>query len=525
MSEVAPRASQRDFAIVSFFATVAFATLTFGAVAGAQRIAALGGIFLLAAVAIRRPTLPWSRVLLVLLLVILFIPIRRYRIPGDCRPARAVPRVGRPDRPGLAGLVARRSSRPASAKWLRVGNRAHRRGDDRLDRLQSGSSRRAAADRAEGADLLPQFHRCLLSRRERGRLSSRAGRARQDTRRRRRCCRGSRRARGAGGLYTVHAARCSLPVPHARSELRGCNRPRWRQPSVWPGRASDRARGRAGHARSPCGLRGPYGELSLVAGGRGARRRRSLDRVADGRRDAARRRPRLPLAAPARDTAALAGLLPVLVITHFAVPGTLGSLKQAFLPENGLVAEQQALAGSCSSSGRVADLGPTLAEVGETVSGLRLRNTNNDRSGLECVHPRQPVVGDAPRRGRVRCACVVCCSLLCSAGLAVRRRTTTLRWDGCSSRSPQGSRPMPSACSRSTPSASSRSRSFFSSCLGSAPLRRRSGRVPQDAVPSPARPLRSSVRLSRSCSRKTSGQAHVPSRGAPRAHRERPSCG
>jgi hypothetical protein len=58
-------------------------------------------------------------------------------------------------------------------------------------------------------------------------------------------------------------------------------------------------------------------------------------------------------------------LLPVLVVTHFAVPGTLGSLKQAFLPEDGLVSEQQGLAGSCSSSGRVADIGPTLAEVGE----------------------------------------------------------------------------------------------------------------------------------------------------------------
>ena len=58
-------------------------------------------------------------------------------------------------------------------------------------------------------------------------------------------------------------------------------------------------------------------------------------------------------------------LLPVLIVTHFAVPGTLGSLKQAFLPEDGLVAEQQGMAGSCSSSGRVADLGPTLGEVAE----------------------------------------------------------------------------------------------------------------------------------------------------------------
>jgi hypothetical protein len=56
-------------------------------------------------------------------------------------------------------------------------------------------------------------------------------------------------------------------------------------------------------------------------------------------------------------------LIPMLVVTHFAVPGTLGSLKQAFLPEEGLVQEQRGSAGSCSSAGRVADLAPTLAEV------------------------------------------------------------------------------------------------------------------------------------------------------------------
>jgi polysaccharide biosynthesis protein PslJ len=56
-------------------------------------------------------------------------------------------------------------------------------------------------------------------------------------------------------------------------------------------------------------------------------------------------------------------LLPVIVLTQFAVPGTLGSLKQSFFPEGGLVSEQKSSAGDCSSSGRVADLGPTLAEV------------------------------------------------------------------------------------------------------------------------------------------------------------------
>jgi O-antigen ligase len=58
-------------------------------------------------------------------------------------------------------------------------------------------------------------------------------------------------------------------------------------------------------------------------------------------------------------------LIPILVVTQLAVPGTLGSLTQAFLPEGGLVQEQRGSEGSCSSAGRIADLDPTLAEVGK----------------------------------------------------------------------------------------------------------------------------------------------------------------
>jgi O-antigen ligase len=54
---------------------------------------------------------------------------------------------------------------------------------------------------------------------------------------------------------------------------------------------------------------------------------------------------------------------PALLLTpvaiHFALPGTLGALKQTFLPAGGLVAEQHASANS-SGSGRLADLGPAL---------------------------------------------------------------------------------------------------------------------------------------------------------------------
>jgi O-antigen ligase len=58
-------------------------------------------------------------------------------------------------------------------------------------------------------------------------------------------------------------------------------------------------------------------------------------------------------------------LLPVIVVAQIAAPGTLGSLKASFFPEGGLVAEQEGMAGDCSSSGRVADIGPTLDQVGK----------------------------------------------------------------------------------------------------------------------------------------------------------------
>jgi polysaccharide biosynthesis protein PslJ len=56
-------------------------------------------------------------------------------------------------------------------------------------------------------------------------------------------------------------------------------------------------------------------------------------------------------------------LLPLVVAVHFAVPGTLGALKNAFLPEGGLIAQQRSTAFGCDSSGRIADIGPTLSEV------------------------------------------------------------------------------------------------------------------------------------------------------------------
>jgi O-antigen ligase len=54
-------------------------------------------------------------------------------------------------------------------------------------------------------------------------------------------------------------------------------------------------------------------------------------------------------------------LVPALVLIHLALPGTLGSLKNSFMPSGGLVAQQKSDAGQ-SGSGRLADLGPGLRQ-------------------------------------------------------------------------------------------------------------------------------------------------------------------
>jgi O-antigen ligase len=54
-------------------------------------------------------------------------------------------------------------------------------------------------------------------------------------------------------------------------------------------------------------------------------------------------------------------IFPILLAIHFVLPGTLGALKQSFVPAGGLVAQQKSQAGK-SGSGRIADLGPGLRE-------------------------------------------------------------------------------------------------------------------------------------------------------------------
>jgi hypothetical protein len=54
-------------------------------------------------------------------------------------------------------------------------------------------------------------------------------------------------------------------------------------------------------------------------------------------------------------------LIPAVLLIHFAVPGTIGTLKNSFFPEGGLIAQQDAGAGT-AGSGRLADLGPGLRQ-------------------------------------------------------------------------------------------------------------------------------------------------------------------
>jgi hypothetical protein len=64
---------------------------------------------------------------------------------------------------------------------------------------------------------------------------------------------------------------------------------------------------------------------------------------------------------PAATRRALPALVPLLAVAHIAVPGAMGALKSAFFPPGGVVAEQQWGSGQ-NSSGRLADLGPSLVE-------------------------------------------------------------------------------------------------------------------------------------------------------------------
>lgn len=76
-------------------------------------------------------------------------------------------------------------------------------------------------------------------------------------------------------------------------------------------------------------------------------------------------------------------LLVMLVAVHFAVPGALGTVHALFFPQGGLIQDQRASAGSKSSAGRVADLGPAFNELSSEPllgQGLGTRITTGPRA-------------------------------------------------------------------------------------------------------------------------------------------------
>ena len=74
--------------------------------------------------------------------------------------------------------------------------------------------------------------------------------------------------------------------------------------------------------------------------------------------------------------------LPLLIMMHLAIPGALGSLHDAFVPKGGLVAEQESDPGELGS-GRVADLGPALDQAARQPvlgEGYGTRITDNNQA-------------------------------------------------------------------------------------------------------------------------------------------------
>ncbi|MGZ8795623.1 MAG: O-antigen ligase family protein, partial [Gaiellaceae bacterium] len=80
-------------------------------------------------------------------------------------------------------------------------------------------------------------------------------------------------------------------------------------------------------------------------------------------------------------------LLPAVVVVHLMLPGTIGTIRSSFFPEEGLLAQQSDNAGS-RGSGRVADLGPALDEFSQTPifgQGYGTRLTGRDKQNAHIL--------------------------------------------------------------------------------------------------------------------------------------------
>ena len=83
----------------------------------------------------------------------------------------------------------------------------------------------------------------------------------------------------------------------------------------------------------------------------------------------------------------LPALVPICVAANLAIPGTLGSLKEAFFPAGGVLAEQSALPGY-RGAGRLADLGPATKEFKRQPllgQGLGTRITDAGRQNADIL--------------------------------------------------------------------------------------------------------------------------------------------
>jgi hypothetical protein len=82
-------------------------------------------------------------------------------------------------------------------------------------------------------------------------------------------------------------------------------------------------------------------------------------------------------------------LVPMLLVVHMALPGTIGTLKQSFFPKGGLIKEQSANPG-WHGSGRLADVGPSIDKVKTKPlfgQGFGTRITDG-------LHPNSPILDD-----------------------------------------------------------------------------------------------------------------------------------
>jgi O-antigen ligase len=80
-------------------------------------------------------------------------------------------------------------------------------------------------------------------------------------------------------------------------------------------------------------------------------------------------------------------LLPAVIVVHLLLPGTIGTIRSSFFPKEGLLAQQSENAGS-RGSGRVADLGPALDEFSQTPifgQGYGTRLTGRDKQNAQIL--------------------------------------------------------------------------------------------------------------------------------------------